>query len=261
MQNRYVGDVGTFGQLGLLRWLTGMTGPKLAPEDRLRLGVVWYMHHDFDNAGGRVGYLGNPQQYRGCDSDLFDFLGGLVRYGNRNIWAVQQSGILPFDTNYYERCLTYDLEMPRLLRRAIRQNWIDGALYAVAGAELVFIDPDTGIAGNGRPFTRMSPFEEKGPKYAFLEDLRRFAAPERGQSLVIYQHLRRVGNEEQVQHIQDLADRLTRELPPCQISALVYGEGAAAYLIAAQPGHQVIIEGCLAGFMASPWGNLFERVV
>lgn len=255
MQNRYVGDVGTFGQLGLLRWLTGMTGPKVAPEDRLRLGVVWYMHHDFDNAGGRVGYLGNPQQYRECDSNLFDFLGGLVRYGNRNIWAVQQSGILPFDTNYYERCLTYDPEMPAPRREAIRQNWVDGALYAVAEAELIFVDPDNGIRERGH-------YRNDGPKYVYVDDLQTFARQNHGKSLVIYHHLPRVEPPAgYLDLIRGRSQRLEEELEPCQISALVYRAGGAAYLIAAQPGHQVIIEGCLAGFMASPWGNLFERVV
>lgn len=279
MQNRYVGDVGTFGQLGLLRWLTGMTGPTGAPEESLQLGVVWYMYHDFDNAGGRVGYLGNPRRYRECDADLFDALGGLVRYGNRNIRAVQQSGILPSDTSYYDKDLIYDPEVKsRDRRKETRRNWVDSALDAVAESEVVFIDPDTGIAvdlnkvlpGDKSHFTRKYPFRKCGPKYVLLEELKRFADPERGQSLVIYQHLRRGGKASQFQHIKDLAKDLTKELEPapCQISALVYRDGSAAYLIVTRPGKsQHIIKKRLKSFCGfpsapeGPWRELFKRIV
>ena len=45
MQDQYVGDIGDFGKYGLLRHLTGMRGDA-APEDALRLGVVWYLFPD-----------------------------------------------------------------------------------------------------------------------------------------------------------------------------------------------------------------------
>ncbi len=40
MQNQYVGDVGDFGKVGLLRALTGVY-PAATPP--LKLGVVWYL--------------------------------------------------------------------------------------------------------------------------------------------------------------------------------------------------------------------------
>ena len=45
MQNRYVGDVADFGKHGLLRFLSGMTDEE-KPNQKLRLGLVWYMYHD-----------------------------------------------------------------------------------------------------------------------------------------------------------------------------------------------------------------------
>ena len=260
MQNRYVADIGDYGNNGLLRWLTGMTGPVMDPEEMLPLGVVWYMYHDFDNAGGRVRYLGNPQEYRECDPVLFDFLGRLVEYGNRNIWAVQQSGILPSDTSYYERYLHYDNGSTTPVRREVRRNWIEGALDAVVRSEMIFVNPDNGIRENGR-------YRKDGPKYVFMDDLQAFAGIPPGKSLVIYRHLPRYARpEEHPNIVQGLSQILTAELD-CQVNALLYRDHPAqacsrAYFIASQPGrHQLIIEGRLGSFITSPWGRLFERVV
>ena len=47
MQDQYVGDIGDFGKYGLLRHLFGRPeGADAAPEDALRLGVVWYLFPD-----------------------------------------------------------------------------------------------------------------------------------------------------------------------------------------------------------------------
>ena len=70
MQNRYVGDVGDFGNNGLLRWLTGMTGLPVIEKDRLRLGVVSYLNHDDTPYGNLVNYHILQQ----CDQALFDTL-------------------------------------------------------------------------------------------------------------------------------------------------------------------------------------------
>ena len=90
MQNQYVGDIGDFGKYGLLRHLTGMRGDA-APEDALRLGVVWYLFPDEapkdpnkpDNRDGSLtGYLcdrrDNHEKFRNCDTDLYDALHKIV---------------------------------------------------------------------------------------------------------------------------------------------------------------------------------------
>ena len=43
MRDSYVGDIGDFANNGLLRHLCGMTGPPMADEKPLRLGVAWYL--------------------------------------------------------------------------------------------------------------------------------------------------------------------------------------------------------------------------
>lgn len=59
MQNRYTGDIGDFGKMGLLRSLQ---------ETGLSIGVNWYLvPNESHNEDGRyVQYLEDPA-FRGCD--------------------------------------------------------------------------------------------------------------------------------------------------------------------------------------------------
>ena len=79
MQNRYTGDIGDFGKLGLLRQLS-RTG--------LSIGVNWYLTPDeTHNGDGRhIGYLKNDA-FRACDEQLWSALGEIVDSGKREVSA------------------------------------------------------------------------------------------------------------------------------------------------------------------------------
>src|SRR6185437_5397777 len=102
MQNRYVCDIGDFGKYGLLRALI---------RDDLRLGVVWYLNpnEEENSDGGLVTYLqdGKESEFRQCDPELYDALRGLLQREQRNIFSVQQSGILRMPTLFYDTPLTF----------------------------------------------------------------------------------------------------------------------------------------------------------
>ena len=244
MQNKYVGDVGDFANNGLLRWLCGK--PELekadedSPEGKLKLGVVWYLYHDDERAGGRTDYLKKPERFRDCDPKLYKFLGQLVKNGNRNIKAIQQGEILPKGTAYYAKCrCSY----------AGHEEWLRCALSATDEAELVFVNPDNGIAKEAEP-----PCTKDSSKHVYTNDLKRFV--KRGQSLVIYQHTVR-NKGKALKQIQCFSHRLRLELgvPDIRVHALWYrAEVARLYFIVVQPGkHQHIIEERLRKFYSSEW--------
>ncbi len=265
MQNRYVGDVGDFGKYGLLRYLTGQreTPP---PAPAIRLGVVWYLYPDEShNADGKyTGYLAgtsrNHAAFRVCDPDLYDSLRSLVEANQRNIVAVQQCGILPADTMYYEPSLSYPLGTPRSLRQAARTNWFEGALEATFGADVVFVDPDNSVSDPDSGISAsVDRLRKTGPKYVFMDDLRRFAA--RGQSMVIYHHLGRRGKA--AEQIGRVAESLKSsfDLPRLPWS-LRYRRGTArAYFIVPQERHESILERRLASLLDSAWKSHFELVL
>ena len=95
--------------------------------------------------------------------------------------CVENAMLLPEDTLFYSAQLAYTPQMPMALREQVRECWRRGALKATADADIVCMDPDNGIAREEKQF------KKDGPKYTYISDLRAFW--ERGQSLVVYQHM------------------------------------------------------------------------
>lgn len=77
MQNRYTGDIGDFGKMGLLR--------RIRKAD-FSIGVNWYLTPDESHNGdGRhIGYLRN-EAFRDCDEQLWQVLGDIVDSGKRQV--------------------------------------------------------------------------------------------------------------------------------------------------------------------------------
>ena len=251
MQNRYVGDIGDFGKYGLLRALTTP-----GPTPSLRLGVVWYLYPDesMNSDGKFIDYLcespKNNNRFRVCDTELYDALRCLVTKGHRNIASVSCVGILPPDTLYYERPLAFPRHMKRLERQSLRESWIQSALQATEAADLVFLDPDNGIAG------RELPWRKKGPKYVFMNDLSRFYT--RGQSMVIYHHLgRHKPAVDQINHLSnELQSRLILIRPP--ISLRYHRGSARVYFIVCQDKHRSELQARIETVLQTPWENHFD---
>jgi hypothetical protein len=80
MQNRYAGDVGDFGKLGLLRQLI---------SSQLDIGVNWYLVPDEShNADGKhIGYI-TDTRYNGCDDSLRNSLKEIVN-SQRSVSALE----------------------------------------------------------------------------------------------------------------------------------------------------------------------------
>ena len=236
MQNRYVGDVGDFGKYGLLRWLCGK--PELpdndpdSPTGKLRLGIVWHLHPDEENGGGGID---TPPNLRKYDCHLYDQLQKIRR---TNVVRVKQSLVLHCPTEaYWEKTLCFSRQMKRPERETLRKEWLDGALRTTDGSDIVFVDPDNGIACECS-----SPFIKTGPKYAYLDDLNRFT--ERGQSLVIYHHLTR-RHGEAIEEIQHFANRLKTELRHADLSIAAlwhHPKVARFYFVVGQRQHQDTIK-------------------
>jgi hypothetical protein len=126
-----------------------------------------------------------------------------------------------------------------------------GAMGTTTSADVVFLDPDTGIECKS-----VRPHYLKGPKYAFWDEIKPFA--ERGQSVVVYHHLNRsCSSEIQVARLR----ALFRERMPkgFYTRALIYKRGTRrAYFVAAAPEHREILNRRLSEFLASPWNQHFE---
>jgi hypothetical protein len=183
MQNRYVGDIGDFLKLGILR--------ALSPG--YRLGVAWWLFPDEDhNKDGRhIGYLDQPTQWRHLDPQLFDALAEIVSSGQRDVRALERANIL------HGAIFASDV-MP-VVRQA-REQWFASVQRTLEGANLVFVDPDNGLEPDG-----YSHGSGKSGKSVLLSELRELARP--GGCLIVYHHhtRRKGGHQSEIEH---WADRL-----------------------------------------------------
>ena len=238
MQNQYVGDIGDFGKYGLLREIFGR--PEV-PESGcgLRLGVAWYLNEGKKGSGGN---LTDYPNLRECDPYLYDGLKHLIESGNRTVAEVERSRILPNDTEYHKV----------LFSSNTRTKWFKDTLKETECADVVFVDPDNGVASENTPLG--------SAQHVLPYELERFF--ERGQSLVIYHHLTRQGKAPE--QIKRYAKRLQQylELPDLPWSLWYHRGTARAYFIVPHKNHGVALENRLKSFLDSPWCKQghFERV-
>ena len=241
MQDRYTGDIGDYGKLGLLRCLAAAG---------LRVGVNWYRAPDEDhNEDGKfTQYVQASGQtsYRPYDPLLWDSLAQIVNSGQRRVESLETPDIL--DAVFYNEPLDFKKVSSRE-RDGIRADWHRQALAALNGCELVFIDPDNGLMV---PSARRS---KKANKYVLPEEL--FDYYQQGASVIYYQHKarRRDGfyidqhnkllRNERVQGAEGLGLKFTR-------TSLRY------YWFLLRPEHAETVRQSVASLLAGPWGGCFK---
>lgn len=167
MKDQYVGDIGDFGKLLLLKHLAGLG---------FKIGVNWVLTKNDERGDGKHrDYV----DYRGrdclccCDRRLLENIAPLARTQrvDRKIGDLENL-IRGFSvhTDFYKGYFDGD---------EVRSGCDENAFNKLKpdAANLVFFDPDNGIGGE----------QGQSAKHVYLADLRRYW--KRGQSLLIYHHL------------------------------------------------------------------------
>jgi hypothetical protein len=176
MQDRYVGDIGDYVKLSLLR--------SLAPNHSL--GVGWWLYPDESHNGdGRhIDYLRDSLKWRGFDETVFDGLRRIVDGGARRVQALEQAGLVPGATYFNELIPTVGEFHQRALAREV---WFRRLCLALAGANVIFLDPD-----NGLETKNFKPGAKRAGKSVSLSELQALRAPNR--TLIVYHHQTRMKN-------------------------------------------------------------------
>lgn len=170
MQHRYVGDIGDFVKFALLR--------ALAPGRQV--GIVWWLYpNESHNTDGRhVAYIQSPERWRHRDPMLFDMMRSIIVENRRNIEALETASLLN-DATYHSEVVP--VECPPHERQERRRQWFVQACARLHACDLVFVDPDNGIAP-----ARYSPGARKSGKSVTLAEL--VALASRGRPLLVYHH-------------------------------------------------------------------------
>jgi hypothetical protein len=189
MQNRYVGDIGDYVKLNILR--------ALSPE--YRLSVAWWLYPDesHNRDGRHIGYLDRLEQWRHFDPDLFDVLAEIVKSDRRDVRALETADVLPGATFASE---VIPVGGPISARPNERRQWLTRVQSTLEEADMVFVDPDNGLEPAG-----YSHASSKAGKSILISELREIVRP--GRCLIVYHHhTRRKGGHHS--EIEYWADRL-----------------------------------------------------
>lgn len=183
MQNRYVGDIGDFIKLALLRHV----------GSGRRLGVAWYLYPDEDhNSDGRhISYLRDHARWRHLDPELHDGLNEIVK-ANRSVAWLERAGFL---TASYSGEILVSAGLPPSERSTWRTDWFRRVLADLTDAEIVFADPDNGLVDDEPRRRRTKRFGKQLP----LDEARRLAD---GRSAILYHHNTRFkgGHDAEIDH-------------------------------------------------------------
>lgn len=234
MQDLYVGDIGDYGKYGLLRELAGYG---------LRLGVNWYMV--VPQKGGKqedgkfIQYLQSPNEYRHYDPELFDALKRIVyEERDRRLKRVEELELFP--AMFYSEPLS-----------DTRAVWHRRALEALAGTDLVFLDPDNGLETG-----RMCQTGKATEKHVRMEELMDYYR--RGQSVVLYQHRPQRTSKERC--IQSVLDMQRQYLLADQVRLLEFPRYTNRfYFFFLHRDHASSIE-AVCGYMGKHWAGLCREI-
>jgi hypothetical protein len=187
MQNRYVGDIGDYLKLGILR--------ALSPG--YRVGVAWclFPNESHNKDGRHIDYLQRPDRWRHFDPDLFEALLKIIASDQRDVRALEAADILPEAVFANEIVPTGG---PIKQRRVARREWFLRTKETLGDADLVFVDPNNGLEPSG--FGHGSAKEGKS---ILISELRELAKP--GRCLIVYHHhtRRAGGHHAEIEHWTD----------------------------------------------------------
>jgi hypothetical protein len=171
MRDCYVADVGDFGKYALLNAIAG---------NDLRLGVFWCRNtlQEVSQDGTFTEY----PQLRVCDHSLHDKLLQILKGNHRALAEVEKAGILPETALFYGDVIPApQTPCPSPARREaqaqLRTAWFEQGFERFSEAQLVFLDPDTGLAGRD-----VRKHQKCSVKYVFLNEVTNWL--NRGQSVV-----------------------------------------------------------------------------
>ena len=237
MQNRYTGDIGDFGKLGLLRQLS-RTG--------LSIGVNWYLTPDeTHNGDGRhIGYLKNDA-FRACDEQLWFALGEIVDSGKREVSALERPDIL--QAAFYSKPLDFT-GADRSERQTLRWEWHSRAIQQLKNCDIIFVDPDNGLivpSADGTP---------KSNKFVLPFELAEYYRA--GASVIYYQHKARRSDEFYIAQNKQLI--ASGAFPNAETLALKFKTTSQRYYFCLmQPQHEAIVTHCVGRMLKTPWKNHF----
>lgn len=237
MQDRYAGDVGDFGKLGMLRQMA---------DTRLKIGINWFLTYKSEehvkDDGKHIAYI-NSKIFKGCDDQLIKKLRVIIE-SDRSTDALEKANLIP-EARYYSAILR-----PGNEHSFSREIWYKNSLTALADADIIFCDPDNGLLVKSVSLTG-----SKSDKYVTPKELITYYL--QGKSVIFYNH--RCREKEQVYLRRFALLQQSKELQTARWMGLKFARGTIRdYMFILQPYHIDKVADAIENMMQSNWSNHFS---
>jgi hypothetical protein len=191
MKNQYFGDINDYRKYGLLRLLAG--------DGVLRIGVCWMLTPDDNSSDGgptKLRYLKrqNVQRWSQFDKALYDDIRSLIWDATND--ELKKKKTARRVSHFKERFVPKSVVWDNVLKDCPveRQEYFTNMFteFRKKEVELVFFDPDNGLAGNvGHRSIRKG--GTASCKHLFYDEVQ--ACVNHGFSALVYQHFRQKSSQ------------------------------------------------------------------
>lgn len=239
MQDRYAGDVGDFGKIGMLRCIENCG---------VKVGVNWYLVEDesHNQDGKHIGYLQN-NKFIGLDEELHGAMISLIKSNDRSVRQLEKLELLQSNM-YYHEVLKPD-------KGSITENryvWHKNGLKRLNDCELVFLDPDNGLIPKS-----VGKRSRKSIKYVLPEEIIDYYGA--GHSVVFYSHRTREQINTYLGRINALFN--SKEINGATIVGISFCRGTVRdYFFILQDKHKAKIVRGIENLLRSDWKQHFEPI-
>lgn len=171
MQNRYVGDIGDYVKLAILR--------ELAPGRSL--GVVWWLfpNEDHNADGSHRKYLEQHTEWKRFDPGLFEALLEINKQNELDVSALEKASGFR-NAVFVSDPVPCEIR-PFTQRPTERNRWLGKIKERLKDCDLVFLDPDNGIASE-----RLKLTQRCAGKSVTIGDIK--ALQDNNRAMVVYHH-------------------------------------------------------------------------
>lgn len=239
MQNRYAGDVGDFGKIGMLRHIE---------QCGVKIGVNWYLVEDesHNQDGKHIGYL-RDSKYVGLDEELRRALTSVVMNDKRSVEQLEKLRLLRSELYYHDVLKPINASI-----QESRSEWHKNGLKNLSDCELVFLDPDNGLLPKS-----VSGGSSKSIKYVFPEEIIDYYSV--GHSVVFYSHRTREQLSTYLCRFDELFD--SEKMKGATIAGISFRRGTVRdYFFILQEEHKAKIIRGIENLLKSGWRQHFEPI-
>lgn len=172
MKNQYVGDIGDYTKLGILRAIE---------KAGFSIGINWYLTSNDDEVNNKQ-TDGKHTKYlcKMCDTPdtvLYSALKEIVVNGLRQVEELE-NGQLFNNAIFYSEVLDFSKYLDK---KQFRDMWHKKAIELLKFRDVIFLDPD-----NGLEVKSYKPHSKKGNKYTTYKEAAAYFKS--GSSVIVYNH-------------------------------------------------------------------------